>query len=275
MKRKLTYLLPGLALLVALPATSAEAPAPEAVRAIVVEDADEELKLLNDAVKEAQEAFMKRYREAAPEDQEAMRPEYYAIGDSFADRFLALAKAHAETEAASKAIDFVVRQSTVTETRSKAVELFLAHHADTSEAVFGMARDLAFSRTAGTSAVVRTLLKHEPLQTEPFADAKAMGTYALAMQLKNDSAAAESDEAREKLTAEYLALLESCTEFEIEIAPNYKTIAAAAKGELFEVQHLQIGMVAPDIEGEDLDGVNFKLSDYRGKVVMLDFWGDW
>ena len=48
-----------------------------------------------------------------------------------------------------------------------------------------------------------------------------------------------------------------------------------ALGLLFELQHLQIGMVAPDITGKDLDGVEFKLSDYRGKVIMLDFWGDW
>ena len=38
---------------------------------------------------------------------------------------------------------------------------------------------------------------------------------------------------------------------------------------------LQLGMPAPEIEGNDLDGVAFKLSDYRGKVVVLDFWGDW
>jgi peroxiredoxin len=38
---------------------------------------------------------------------------------------------------------------------------------------------------------------------------------------------------------------------------------------------LEIGKVAPDIEGVDLDQVPFKLSDYRGKVVVLDFWGDW
>ena len=38
---------------------------------------------------------------------------------------------------------------------------------------------------------------------------------------------------------------------------------------------LAIGKVAPDIIGEDLDDVSFKLSDYRGKVVVLDFWGDW
>ena len=36
-----------------------------------------------------------------------------------------------------------------------------------------------------------------------------------------------------------------------------------------------IGQVAPEIEAEDLDGQPFKLSDYRGKVVMLDFWGHW
>ena len=36
-----------------------------------------------------------------------------------------------------------------------------------------------------------------------------------------------------------------------------------------------IGNLAPEIEGEDIDGVKFKLSDYRGKVVVLDFWGDW
>jgi hypothetical protein len=36
-----------------------------------------------------------------------------------------------------------------------------------------------------------------------------------------------------------------------------------------------IGDLAPDIHGEDLDNVAFSLSDYRGKVVVLDFWGDW
>ena len=36
-----------------------------------------------------------------------------------------------------------------------------------------------------------------------------------------------------------------------------------------------VGDTAPDIAGTDVDGKEFKLSQYRGKVVMLDFWGDW
>ncbi len=47
----------------------------------------------------------------------------------------------------------------------------------------------------------------------------------------------------------------------------------AAGGE--QVVGLAVGNMAPDIEGEDIDGTKFKLSDYRGKVVVLDFWGHW
>lgn len=43
----------------------------------------------------------------------------------------------------------------------------------------------------------------------------------------------------------------------------------------FEKENLQIGKTAPDIVGEDVEGVPFKLTDYRGKVVVLDFWGFW
>ena len=47
------------------------------------------------------------------------------------------------------------------------------------------------------------------------------------------------------------------------------------ENELFSFRNLRIGKEAPEIAAEDLDGVEFKLSDYRGKVVVLDFWGDW
>jgi peroxiredoxin/uncharacterized membrane protein len=41
------------------------------------------------------------------------------------------------------------------------------------------------------------------------------------------------------------------------------------------VDTLTIGKVAPNIVGHDLDGAEFKLSDYRGKVVVLMFSGEW
>ncbi len=38
---------------------------------------------------------------------------------------------------------------------------------------------------------------------------------------------------------------------------------------------LNKGDLIPEITGTDLEGTEFKLSDYQGKVIMLDFWGDW
>lgn len=43
----------------------------------------------------------------------------------------------------------------------------------------------------------------------------------------------------------------------------------------YKVTHLVVGCEAPDIEGFDQDGKKFRLSDYRGKVVLLPFWGIW
>jgi hypothetical protein len=51
--------------------------------------------------------------------------------------------------------------------------------------------------------------------------------------------------------------------------------AKRAAGSLFEVNNLQIGMKAPDIEGTDENGKPIRLSQFRGKVVVLDFWGFW
>lgn len=38
---------------------------------------------------------------------------------------------------------------------------------------------------------------------------------------------------------------------------------------------LQKGLMAPDIEGPTIDGSTMKLSDLRGKVVVLEFWASW
>jgi hypothetical protein len=40
-------------------------------------------------------------------------------------------------------------------------------------------------------------------------------------------------------------------------------------------RQVRVGKGAPEIRGEDMEGKPFTLSDYRGKVVLLDFWGHW
>ncbi len=45
--------------------------------------------------------------------------------------------------------------------------------------------------------------------------------------------------------------------------------------ELKAFRTFRVGKEVPEISGTDLDEKAFKLSDYRGKVVLLDFWGFW
>ena len=57
--------------------------------------------------------------------------------------------------------------------------------------------------------------------------------------------------------------------------PGVVRVASQVASKLFVMQNLSVGKEAPEIAAADLDGVEFKLSDYRGKIVFLDFWGDW
>ncbi len=54
-----------------------------------------------------------------------------------------------------------------------------------------------------------------------------------------------------------------------------KTIGPSAEEWLAQRRDLAVGKPAPEIEGKGLDGKTFKLSDYRGRVVVVDFWGSW
>ncbi len=58
------------------------------------------------------------------------------------------------------------------------------------------------------------------------------------------------------------------------IVQGFKLADAAGKM-LFEISNLQPGCEAPELEGKDAAGEAFKLSDYRGKHIIVMFWGGW
>lgn len=51
--------------------------------------------------------------------------------------------------------------------------------------------------------------------------------------------------------------------------------ARLAKGYVFEIEHLQVGMPAPLFTAHTIDGKEVSLKSLRGKVVLLDFWATW
>ncbi|MDB5137930.1 MAG: hypothetical protein JWP37_4533 [Mucilaginibacter sp.] len=62
-----------------------------------------------------------------------------------------------------------------------------------------------------------------------------------------------------------------------ELKDNFKDNPAVQRftKEMMEVKPLSVGHKAPDFTTTGLDGKPVKLSDYKGKYVLLDFWASW
>ncbi len=73
----------------------------------------------------------------------------------------------------------------------------------------------------------------------------------------------------------YQSVADNYSDELIKSGDSERNLGELASAALNEIRNLRVGCIAPEITADDLDGVEFSLSDYRGKVVMLDFWGHW
>ncbi|HJT74957.1 MAG TPA: TlpA disulfide reductase family protein [Chitinophaga sp.] len=62
-----------------------------------------------------------------------------------------------------------------------------------------------------------------------------------------------------------------------QLSPQIRNTAAGKRlsNELFEAGLTSIGALAPDFTENDVNGQPVRLSDFRGKYVLLDFWASW
>jgi hypothetical protein len=154
------------------------------------------------------------------------------------------------------------------------VSLLLKHHL--SHPKMGqLCFDLRYHKQPTTEQVLK-----EVVAKHPQAAVRGVALYALGDYHRPNSweKVSEAEEVRR------LAEAEKCYQ---EVAKTYADVPAPdgrgnlgvrATSELLRLKNLpnlKVGKTAPDIEGEDIDGKPIKLSDYRGKVVVLDFWGHW
>jgi thiol-disulfide isomerase/thioredoxin len=63
----------------------------------------------------------------------------------------------------------------------------------------------------------------------------------------------------------------------IVLAAHYadKATRLSVRGGTFKKDNTEAGKPAPDFTLKDLDGKNIALSQYRGKVVLVNFWATW
>ncbi len=182
------------------------------------------------------------------------------------DERLALRKSQPDAAAISKKIkaitDPIVFESLMFEAqnlREETAMLDLVKNHAANERVAPIVMMLGRSRNPETAKEALGAL----VASEDNTPAKGAALFALATMLEEEDPTL-AEQYLEKISTDFAAL---------EI--KGKKLVDSAAPMLFAIKNLGIGKTAPDIEGTDFDSVAFKLSDYRGKVVVLDFWGDW
>lgn len=249
-------------------------------------------KELNDA----ESALFERYQKAKTDEERQAVMKDRPDGGTFAKKLWPLITEDPADAAAADALSWMMSISEDAADKKQAADLLLQHHVK-SEAIADVCSSLRYQPTKANLEFVERVAKETP-----HAAVRGKAIWAKVGLLGNALGAAETI-AGESLTAaqrkgyeEYLgaetlawlgtldaaaiaktreSMLEELVAKYADVKSGRGTLADAAKAELFELRNLAIGKVAPDITGKDADGVEFKLSDYRGKVVVLDFWGEW
>jgi peroxiredoxin len=181
-------------------------------------------------------------------------------------RLLALAENDPKSSFALDAAIWIVLNTPDGPDVEKAADIVWREHIGSTNLVL-LCEGLKELRHRSAMELLRSIIKDNPN-----ANVRAHACFALATILKN-----QGNKAGDTQT-----VMEAAQMFERVVSESGRAadsddvkLADDARSELFELRHLGIGRMAPEIEGVALDGQKMKLSDYRGKVVVLTFWGTW
>lgn len=213
-----------------------------------------------------------------------------------AQKAMTVVRPHAADPAAVEALVWIVNGSRGSDLTYEAAELLQKHHLTHQQTL-----ELAYRHNRASEKWTESLLRaqRDAIDISPSDKPRVLFALAVVMQTKSQLPGkldGITDEELLQLEAVYgkdrvadLRIIDvakaetEAIKLFTELDEKYGlqklsgkfTFGDLAKTSIFEIQHLSVGKTAPDIRGEDTDGVEFKLSDYRGKVVVLSFWATW
>lgn len=227
----------------------------------------EQYRALTREFEAAQREFNRLYQAAKTDaDRQNIATKNYPQPQKYAGRFLEIAEKHPKDSVALDALVWVVQNARAGRENDKALEILVRDHIQSAK-LGAVCQNLAYSPSPNTEKILREILEKN---TER--EVQGQATFSLALYLKEGRGRFTGAKSK---VGEAEKLFEQVVEKFADLKHWRGSLADAAKGQLNEIRNLAVEKVAPEIEGEDPDGVKFKLSDYRGKVVMIDFWGDW
>lgn len=212
-------------------------------------------------------------------------------------RLLELAKQHPKDEVAYESLTWIMENSEfgpgAVKPYSEAIDLLATRYVDHKDNV------KLFERMAKSPFTTTPKFLQAVFDKHPTGATRGRAGFHLGLCLKNYAATVERlrtepemaknaelvvgpDLVKQFKDADVAKLLAQADDAFVRVQKDHAFIAykktnlgRAAEAELFEMRHLAVGKTVPDLEADDTEGKLLKLSDYRGKIVVLVFWGTW
>jgi hypothetical protein len=193
---------------------------------------------------------------------------------SVGKKFLELARQNPDDPVSFKALKIAFRVLDEQVEQKEVIQLLAKHHIE-AVGIGDIAVSYAHDADPGNLAFAEEVLKRNR-NTED----QAMALIAIGLiQRRKAGEEKATDEDRARALAEATKAFELVKAKYADLKPAKGKSPAENAAEyllgLKNVGRFMVGKESPDIEGQDLDGKSFKLSDYRGKVVLLDYWAHW
>ena len=248
------------------------------------QDKPDELARLKAEVADAHAAFTRAYGKQPEAEVEEFWQAYLVVSKRDFGRALEMAAKDPKSQGAFDALEWIVMtpSNLGVPVGQKAVEALLVNHAENPKigpaaALIGYYGDNHHEPTLG---LLRAIARRNPDK-----GARGEATFGLATlthakaryvdrRTKDDPAPLyrEAEQLLERVIDDY----GDCkSQRRAGARPALPTLGEEAGNELFEMRELAIGQPAPEISGEDLEGKPLKLSDLKGKVVVLTCWATW
>lgn len=272
----------------ATPEEEAKPAQPEPKKPLAPEDEKFEaiVKKCNASMRE----HFQRVQSAAPADRAKIENEENPV-NKLASEFLALAAQHPGSDAAYNSVSFLVVNGTGKIKSDAMKRLFKEYRDDprivknltaittgpptseTEKILSQLARDSKNKTVRGRTmrthiAYLRSMIQIKQLADEKPEFASQIGKDVIEFMKKHefDDLKNRESELLNKLANDFA---------DVPSDRHGKSLADIAKEELFVEKNLSVGSEAPNIIGHNLESKKMQLSDFRGKVVLLVFWGHW
>jgi thiol-disulfide isomerase/thioredoxin len=211
-------------------------------------------------------------------------------GRKYAARFMEIARDHPGTPLAADALTRAIVVDFCGPDWREAIRAIRSAHVESPRIGPALSAIAMDSRPPSVEPLLRSVLEENPAAEVRAEAALALSTHLrrLAVEAENlrrypdrferalgDYGREEAVRMRDRDTTALRRESERLLELVVEEYAEFPGPAAKASKELYGLRELTVGKPAPEIEGPDIEGNRMRLSDYRGKVVVLVWWATW